>query len=260
MRLSITTHLDYDFPLPTDVLLQLEAAAIPEQIIEQAHIQVTDCQHFARVPAQDTIGDRIWISVQGRVRVDYSSTVTINRILDDCLELPQVPPRLLPGETVQYLMGSRYCPSDQFTSFVSNEFGNLQGGKLVIAIRDWVQDNLAYVPGASTTQTTAADTLTSRQGICRDYAHVLITLVRACGIPARFASVYALGVKPQDFHAVTEVFLGGEWHLIDATGMATEGAMAKIGIGRDAADVAFMTAYGPALLNAQSVSVELAPM
>ncbi len=256
MRLSIAALLDYDFAAPTDVLLQLEAAAIPEQLIEKAHIHVSDCQHFARVPAQDMIGERIWLRVQGRITVDYRSTVVVNRILDDCLGLGRVPPHLLPGETVQYLMASRYCPSDQFVSFVIDEFGSLEGGALVIAMRDWIQQHFSYVPGVSSSETTALETFVRRQGICRDYAHVLISLARASGIPARIASVYALGVEPQDFHAVAEVFVGGEWHLVDATGMAKEGAMAKIGIGRDAADVAFLTAYGPVFMNSQSVSVE----
>ena len=255
MRLSIAAQLDYTFNAPTDVLLQIEAAAIPEQLIESAHIDVSDCMHFARVPAQDMIGDRIWVRVQGRMQVDYRATVMVNRIVDNCLGLARVEPHKLPGETVQYLMPSRYCPSDQFVSFVSEEFAGLEGGALVVAMRDWIHHNFSYVPGVSSPETTAIETFASRQGICRDYAHVLITLVRACGIPARFASVYALGVKPQDFHAVTEVFLGGEWHLVDATGMAREGAMAKIGIGRDAADVAFLTAYGPTWMNSQSVSV-----
>ncbi|MEO6717578.1 MAG: transglutaminase family protein [Novosphingobium sp.] len=255
MRLLIEAQLDYTFNAPTDVLLHIEAAAIPEQRIEHAHIQVPNCLHFARVPAQDMIGDRIWIRVEGQLLVDYRATVMVNRIVDNCLGLDRIEPHQLPGETVQYLMPSRYCPSDQIASFVLEEFGNLQGGALVCAMRDWLQTNINYVPGASNSQTTALDTLASRQGICRDYTHALITLVRASGIPARFASVYALGVKPQDFHAVAEVFLGGEWHLVDATGMAMEGAMAKIGIGRDAADVAFLTAYGPTWMNSQSVSV-----
>ena len=182
--------------------------------------------------------------------------MSINRLLTDCLALPMVPHHQLPGETVQYLMPSRYCPSVQFQSFVDAEFGSLAGGEKVIAIRDWVQSHFSYVPGVSTAETTAADTFIRRQGVCRDYAHVVITLVRAAGIPARIASVYALGVEPQDFHAVAEVFIGGEWHLVDATGMAQEKAMAKIGIGRDAADVAFLTAYGMAVMNSQSVTVE----
>jgi transglutaminase-like putative cysteine protease len=256
MKLSIRTSLDYYFPQPTDVLLQLEAAAIPEQDIEFAHIDVSPCDHFARVAAQDLVGDRIWVRAEGRMTVQYDAIVSIRRILTECLDLPRVEPRHLPGETVQYMMGSRYCPSDQFQSFVEAEFGGLDGGRRVIAMRDWIERSFAYVPGVSNSETTALETFVRREGVCRDYAHVLITLVRASGIPARIASVYALGVEPQDFHAVAEVFLGGEWHLVDATGMAEEAAMAKIGIGRDAADVSFLTAYGAATLNAQSVSVQ----
>lgn len=258
MKLSIRTHLDYQFAEPTDILLQIEAAAIPEQAIEAAHIDLSPCDHFARVAAQDLIGDRIWLRASGRFTVDYSSTVSINRRLDDCGRLEKIPPHLLPGETVQYLMASRYCPSDEFQTFVEAEFGGLDGGARVTAIRDWIEASFAYVPGVSNSQTTALDTFVQRQGICRDFAHVLITLVRASGIPARMASVYALGVEPQDFHAVAEVFVGGEWHLIDPTGMAEEAAMAKIGVGRDAADVAFLTAYGTAVMNAQSVEVSAA--
>lgn len=258
MKISISAHLDYQFAHATDILLHVEAAAIPEQTVETARLDLSENEHFARVPAQDNIGERIWLRARGRLLVDYSATISINRIVSDCLLLETVPPHQLPGETVQYLMASRYCPADQFHSFVTSEFAGLEGGKLVMAMRDWVHQQFSYVPGVSNSETTAADTFIRRQGICRDYAHVLITLVRAAGIPARIASVYALGVEPQDFHAVAEVFIGGEWHLVDATGMAQEGAMAKIGVGRDAADVAFLTAYGASTLNAQSVKVEAA--
>ncbi|RYD56723.1 MAG: transglutaminase family protein [Sphingomonadales bacterium] len=258
MKLSIRAELDYRFAEPTDVLLQLEAAAIPEQRIESANINVSPCDHFARVAAHDTIGERIWVRANGQLSVRYEAIVSIDRLLTDCLDLPRIEPRFLPGETIQYLFGSRYCPSDQFQSFVEAEFGGLDGGQRVIAMRDWIEKSFSYVPGASTAETTAVDTFVRREGICRDYAHVLITLVRASGIPARIASVYALGVNPPDFHAVAEVFLGGEWHLVDATGMAEEAAMAKIGIGRDAADIAFLTAYGTAEMLSQSVTVEAA--
>ena len=255
MKIRIESRLDYSFDHPTDVLLQLEAAIIPEQFVS-AHIDVTQCEHFARVAGHDEIGDRIWLRVHGPLIVDYKATVTIDRVLADVRQLPVVPPHKLPGETVQYLLPSRYCPSDQFQNYVDAEFGDLQGGARVAAMRDWVEDRFSYVPGSSLSDTTALDTFVKRQGVCRDYAHVMVTLVRASGIPARIASVYALGVEPQDFHAVAEVFLGGSWHLIDATGMATEGGMAKIGVGRDAADVAFLTAYGTARMNAQYVSVQ----
>lgn len=255
MKLQIRAHLDYQFARPTDVLLQLEAARIPEQSVLADSLLLPPCDHLARVPAQDCIGERVWLRIQGQLLVDYEATVEINRILTDCAILEKIPPHQLPGETVQYLMASRYCPSDRFQSFVDATFGTLEGGPLLLAMRDWIRDHLAYVPGSSDAETTAADTFIARQGICRDYAHLLITFARAAGIPARIASVYALGVDPPDFHAVAEVFVGGEWHLLDATGMAKEAVMAKIGVGRDAADVAFLTAFGEARLTAQSVEV-----
>jgi transglutaminase-like putative cysteine protease len=258
MKLRIHASLDYAFDEPTDVLLQLEAAKIPEQTVEEERLDLPQCDHFARVPAQDGIGERIWLRAQGRLTVDYRATVSIHRILADCASLERVPPHRLPGETVSYLLASRYCESDRYERFVEREFAGLEGGPLVAAVRDWIRGRLRYEPGSSDSMTTATDTFIAGRGICRDYAHLLITLTRAAGIPARMASVYAPGVEPPDFHAVAEVFLGGEWHLVDPTGMAEEAAMAKIGVGRDAADVAFLTAFGEARMNAQSVLVEAA--
>jgi transglutaminase-like putative cysteine protease len=258
MKLSIEASLDYHFAEPTDVLLQIEAAMIPEQFIESARIDVPNCTHFARIDAQDAIGERIWIRVEGQLKVNYRSTVMVNRIVSDCLGLARIEPHQLPSDCVPYLLPSRYCASDLFVTFVESKFGGLGGGAQVMAMRDWIESHLCYVPGASNSATTALDTFVRREGICRDYAHLLISFARAAGIPARIASVYALGVKPQDFHAVAEVFIGGEWHLVDATGMAREGAMAKIGIGRDAADVAFLTTFGHTTMVAQSVRVQAA--
>ena len=87
----------------------------------------------------------------------------------------------------------------------------------------------------------------------------MVTLARASQIPARMVSVYAPKVEPPDFHAVAEVYLAGDWHLIDATGMAAADTMARIGVGRDAADIAFMVVYGPSELSEQSVSVRFVP-
>ena len=84
----------------------------------------------------------------------------------------------------------------------------------------------------------------------------MITLARASAIPARMTSVYALDVTPPDFHAVAEVFLDGAWRLIDATGMAQPDTMVRIGVGRDAADIAFLIVYGQNELKKQTVSVE----
>lgn len=255
MKLAISARLDYQFLAPADVLMQIEAAAIPEQILESAHIDISPVEHFARVAGHDTIGDRIWLRAAERLTVDYSATIAIERLTADLATLPATPPHQLPGETVEYLMSSRYCPSDQFQTFVEAEFGGLAGGARVAAIRDWVNARFAYVPGVSNASTTALESFVMRQGVCRDFAHVAIALIRASAIPARFVSVYAPNVRPQDFHAVAEVFLDGAWYLVDATGMAEPAEMAKIGVGRDAADTSFLTSYGHAALNAQQVTV-----
>jgi transglutaminase-like putative cysteine protease len=255
MKLFVQASLDYRLASPADVLLQIEAAAIPEQRVVDPFFRLSDIGDMARVAGQDAVGERVWLTVADRLVVEYRATVEVDRIGADIAVLPRLPLPLLPAETVQYLMASRYCPSDQFQSFVDAEFSGLEGGARVMAMRDWVERHFSYEAGVSTSATTALETFVRRAGVCRDYAHMLITLVRAAGIPARIASVYALGVEPQDFHAVAEVFLNGGWHLVDATGMATPAAMAKIGVGRDAADIAFLTTYGQAELVAQTVSV-----
>lgn len=253
--LSIAVHLDYALARPMDILLQVHAAHIPEQRVEAESFVLPPYDHVARVPAQDGIGERVWVRAEGRLVVDYHATVVIERIVTPCVELPAVPLHLLPGETVQYLMPSRYCPADRFHDFVDTSFAGLEGGAMIVAMRDWISNHLRYVSGSSNSETTAADSFIMRKGVCRDYAHLLITFARSAGIPARIASVYAPGVEPPDFHAVAEVFLGGEWHLVDATGMAKEAEMAKIGVGRDAADVAFLTTFGDVTFNAQRVDV-----
>ncbi len=257
MKLQIHSNLDYDFPQPTDILIQVEAAIIPEQFVENAWIDLPPVEHFARVPGEDTIGDRIWLRTQGKLIVDYTATVTIDRICADCSQLPAVPPHQLPGETVHYLLPSRYCPSDEFQNLVEDEFGGLAGGARIVAISEWINRHINYTPGSSNAATGAMETYVSRHGVCRDFAHVMIALARASTIPARFASVYAPGVTPPDFHAVAEVFLDGAWYLFDPTGMADPAQMAKIGVGRDAADVSFLTSYGPAFLNSQTVEVSV---
>lgn len=255
MKLAITTRLEYALPGPTDVLLQLEAAIIPEQVVHHAHIDLPPLEHFARLPGHDDIGDRLWLHLAGTLTVQYRATVEPQRLIAPLESLSALPPHLLPGETVDYLLPSRFCPSDRFQDFVLERFGALAGGGKVAAIRDWVAGHMDYVPGASDPQTTAADSFRSGQGVCRDYAHLVISLCRAAAIPARFASVYALGVDPQDFHAVAEVFLDGAWHLVDATEMSRPESTAKIGVGPDAAGVAFLTSYAPVEMVSQSVEV-----
>lgn len=262
MSIHIEASFDFRMDGPTDVLLQFEAAAIPEQTILNADTRMTDCKHCARVAAQDDIGDRIWVRADGRFEVHYVASVEIDRLLPDLATLGTLEPHEMPAEAVQYLFDSRYCPADKFQTFVQDEFGGTEGGERVIAIREWLERKFTYAPGSSGPDTGALESFIGRRGICRDYAHTLVTLARASAIPARYVACYAPGVTPQDFHAVAEVFLkdtttegGGAWHIVDATGMADPAQTVKIGVGRDAADVSFLTSFGLTTFGNKSVHV-----
>ncbi len=262
MPISIRAEFDFALPEPTDVLLQFEAAAIPEQRILETDTQTSPSDHCQRVPSQDAIGERMWIRAQGRFQVAYSAKVQVRRMIPDLSKLARMQPHLLPGEAVQYLFDSRYCPGARFSDFVADEFGAHDGGARIVNVCDWINKHFSYTPGSSNATTTALDTFISRRGICRDYAHLLVTLARASNIPARYVSVYAPGVEPPDFHAVAEVFLadptvagGGAWYLIDATKMAEPSQIVKIGVGRDAADVSFLTSFGNSEFGNKRVTV-----
>ncbi len=84
-------------------------------------------------------------------------------------------------------------------------------------------------------------TLLARQGVCRDYAHLCVALLRALNVPARVAAVYAPGLSPMDFHAVAEAWIDGAWQVVDATTLAPRSTLVRIATGRDAADSAFLT-------------------
>lgn len=262
MPVTISTRFAFTLGSPSDVLLQFEAADIPEQRVLSVATFLPEGEHVARVPAQDSIGERIWLRTEGHHEVRYAAEVEVVRAIPSLEGLERLPPHMLPGEAVPYLFDSRYSPGGRFQPFVQAEFGELDGGQRVLAMRDWVARHFSYVPGSSDAHTTAIDTFVERRGVCRDYAHVMVSLARASGIPARYVSVYAPGVKPQDFHAVAEVFLagpghrgGGAWQIVDATGMADPAQTVKIGVGRDAADVSFMTVFGDAQFEAKEISV-----
>jgi transglutaminase-like putative cysteine protease len=125
----------------------------------------------------------VWLHVEGRCEVTYTTRAAIDRILPDIATLARLEPHDLPAEAVQYLFDSRYCPADRFQPFVEAEFGGTSGGARVAAIRDWIAANMAYVPGSSDSNTTALDSFVERRGICRDFAHVLITLAARLGDP-----------------------------------------------------------------------------
>ncbi|CAM4042689.1 transglutaminase family protein [Palleronia rufa] len=255
MKLNITAELDYGMEQETDILMQIECAALPDQRILSETLDTGRTGAASRIAAEDGVGTRVWLTCHGGLRVRYTTEIEIDRAAPDLRTLSAEPVHRLPHEAVRYLMASRYCQSDEFQSFVNADFGHVAGGAAVHEMAEWIRTRFAYVSGSSGPTTTAIGTFVERRGICRDFAHVLIALARAKAIPARMVSCYGPDVTPPDFHAVVQVWLDGGWHLVDPTGMSRPDRVAIIGVGRDAADIAFLTSYGWVNLQHQAVYV-----
>lgn len=256
MRLQIEADLHYNFREPTDLLLAIEAADLPDQKIVEDKMVVTGAGPLSTIPGGNRVGRRTWTRTEsGPFHANYRATMEVNRPHQSVIGLSAAPLPKIPSEVVPFLWPSRYCEADRLFSFAHQEFEGLGGGDFVHAAVEWVRSHIRYVSGSSDATTTAADTFLSRQGVCRDFAHLTAAIVRAHDIPARIASVYSWRLDPPDFHAVVEVWLEGAWHIVDATGLAPIEGMVRMAVGRDATDIAFMTAFGSAVLDSQSVSV-----
>lgn len=255
MLLSIKAHLLYTAMQPTDLLLQIEPFSNDVQQVHTTEIRFGGALEQSEIIGEEGLGTRRWVQTDKQFECEFQAEVAVSRSAQSIDSLSSTPRIAIPGEVVKYLLPSRYCHPEQFLEFVSTQFGDQTGGALVAAMCDWVKRSFTYDAGASTLGDTATDSFQKLAGVCRDYAHILITLVRAAGIPARFVSVYAPDVKPQDFHAVAEVYLNGAWHLVDPTGMAEPTDMVCICVGRDAADTPFITSYG--LMNLEEQTVEV---
>jgi transglutaminase-like putative cysteine protease len=255
VRLNIEVELDYQFPAPADVLLALDAAQLPDQLLIEDLLTVGGAGPLRPIAGEDGVGRRTWLRAEGQFRARYAATVDISRTLAVLERAAAVPARELPAEVVPYLWPSRYCQSDRFEAFVERRFGSLEGGAKMLAMAAWIRAEVDYVIGSSDATTSAVDSFVSRQGVCRDYAHLMASFARAAGVPARLVSAYAWRLDPPDFHAVVEVWLDGAWHLVDATGLAPLEGLVRIAVGRDATDIAFMTIFGEALMERQSVTV-----
>ncbi|MDB5682096.1 MAG: transglutaminase family protein [Sphingomonas bacterium] len=255
MRLSISALLDYHLPEPADLLFALEVAQTADQRLVEDLLTIGGTGALTPIAADDGLGRRTWARGEGRVTARYTATVEIERPATRLQGLGADDLKALPSGVVPYLFPSRYCEADRLDAAVRRDFGHLSGGDKVAAMVDWIRGQLTYEPG-SDIGTTAVDTLIARRGVCRDFAHVLIAMARAADLPARMVGAYAWALEPEDFHAVVEVWLDGEWRLVDPTGLAPEEGIARIGVGRDATDISFLTIFGQADLIEQNVSVK----
>jgi transglutaminase-like putative cysteine protease len=160
-----------------------------------------------------------------------------------------VPPAELPAGVLRYLRASRYCQADRVSSLAWQQFGHLAPGyEQVQAVCTWVRERTRFQPGTSGVNTSAVDTLNSCVGVCRDFAHAAISLLRALNYPARIVTGVDYGADPglgpPDFHCYLDVFLGDRWYLFDPTGICPLTGLIRIATGSDAADVSFATTFG----------------
>ena len=246
MQFDVACTLSYAVSQPVTAVFNVRPAATPQQRILNETLLLTPAIAVESVTIERTANrlDRLQL-MPGTLRLDYRARVELDVHRLDPDGVAECPPAALPMDILDELMASRYCEADRFANLAHKLFADIAPGhERVTAICNWINENLDYRPGSSDAHTSAIDTLTDRAGVCRDFAHVGISLCRALGIPARFASAYAYGLDPPDFHAVFEAWLGDRWYLFDPTRQAALDGLVRIGVGRDAAEVAFANFWG----------------
>jgi transglutaminase-like putative cysteine protease len=192
----------------------------------------------------------------GHLLVDYKADVEVySEHVDE--HLAETPVGEVPDAIFHYLMPTRFCESDVLGSAAQQMFGNEAPGiGRVRKVVEWIHDSIEYRVGSSNSTTTAQDVFVQRAGVCRDFAHLGITMCRALNIPARIVVGYVwFDEPPQDFHATFEAWIGGQWVLFDPTGMAPVDRLVRIGTGRDAKDVAFSTIFGSVEMTRMELNV-----
>jgi transglutaminase-like putative cysteine protease len=200
------------------------------------------CQRFTLPKGSSCITVESEVEVADQIAVDRRA--------------PAVPAALLPDATLVYLLQSRYCPSDKMEERARAIVkGCAPGYPQAERIHEWIREHIEYRYGVSEESTCALDTLTHGAGVCRDFAHVGVALCRSLLLPARVVVGYLHALDPMDMHAWYEVFLGGRWFAFDATQDKPRGGRIVVAHGRDIADVAFLSNYGPLEITKMDVEV-----
>ncbi len=254
MKLRIGYELRYAFPQPTPMLLMLNVHFTRiSDLMQPDHIVVTPSVPISGY--RDGFGN--WCT---RVVAPAGKVVfTTNAIIVDSgrydpvvLSASQVPVEQLPQETIVFLLASRFCDSDQLLDLAWALFGDVAPGwPRVQAICDFVHNRITFGYQYARVTRTASEAYREGQGVCRDYAHLAIAFCRALNIPARYCTGYLgdVGTEPPyppgDFSAWFEAYLGGQWYAFDPRNNVPRIGKILIAQGRDAADVAITTTFGP---------------
>lgn len=236
MKRDVTAELEVEIAAPTTLEFQIAIAPHPDTEISETLSFVLNEVPVQPVEINGIHGNRIHKlqASAGVMKVFYSATI-LGRT---------APAPVTEYDLSMYLRPSRYAEADKFFGFAATEFGDiLDSTALLEKVSMWVGSRLNYVPGSSDPIDGAVDTLLAGAGVCRDFAHLVVALLRAVNVPARVVSAYAPGLEPMDFHAVAEAYVDGQWRVVDGTLLAPRQSLVRIATGRDAADIAFLTNY-----------------
>ena len=262
MRFRIGCQLGYRVKGPTPFVFNIEAASFPTQTVVEESFAVEPKLEIERWLMPESGNRYLRCLVQeGPLTLTYRATVDLASRLEAAEDVVELAPGDLPLSVLPHLWPSRYCQADKLNRFAQRTFGSKpMGYRRVNDICNWIHDNVDYEGGVSDELTSAFDTVTERAGVCRDFSHLAIALCRAIGIPARYVSAYAYRLEPPDFHAVIEAFLlgptGPGWYVFDPTRKSAADGLVRIGIGRDAAEVAFATPFGDIEFDKPKVWIE----
>lgn len=254
-QIAVGCDLKYEVRQSTVFLFQILAARTACQQVVSEQMQLNPSVSVEQYDI-GTEGNQLQrVVVQPcTFEVSYRAIVELKPGTENSNHVGESPISQTPPQVLTYLNPSRYCQNDLMSQFAFEQFGQLYPGfSRVQAICNWVFEHLDYTPGSTNASTTAADVLLQRTGVCRDYAHLAITLCRGIGIPARYVAGYAVNLQPPDFHGFMEAFLDGKWYLFDPTRLTSVQGLVRIGSGRDAADVSTATITGDSVLTQQIV-------
>ena len=250
IRFDLSITLDYTILSPTDFVFIIQPTNTPYQRVTWERLVAEPAVHCEEEVHGSPANRHLRMHAEpGPFQLRYDAIVDLVHHFALPADISEHPIQQLPASVLQYIYPSRYCPSDKMLNVAREKFGTMTPGyQRVEAIRSWVQQNTRFQIGSSNPNTCALDTLQCAQGVCRDFAHLMITMCRALNIPARLATGIDYGADPAlgptDFHCYVEAYLGDRWYLFDPTGISPRMGLLRIGTGRDAAEVAFATIFG----------------
>ena len=264
MRLNAGCELSFKASAPTPLILMLRPRSGAGQwVVREEYTLEPSTPIVEYTDSYGNLCQRL-MTPEGVFRVYTTACVETADAIDVEPDAPYLPVQNVPDTVLQFLLPSRYCEVDRLGDLASEIVGDSTPGYgQVEAIRHWIHTNVTYEYGTSDASTSAIDIAKNHVGVCRDFAHLGIALCRSLSIPTRMVVGYLYQLDPMDLHAWFEVYLGdrgssteGRWFTFDATQPEPRGNRIAIAYGRDAADVALATQFGPLTLNEMKVWVD----